>query len=271
MDPTSIGGLAPGKRISNHVVPGTKATPFSKLPRIERLRANDALEDPPEEDDGMDEDEEDESKATTPEEKEKMRMRGRGKTLKRFLRKKKKNVIDPATVSFPSFPWLSIARADPRSPSVRSFSPGRHQGEAEGREGEEGTSEEPQGWRRRDRCSFEVRAKARVVLTLSAIFHDLSSSLALRFPSLLFSKDANERARAKPTDPRWVLSFCFPPTAVMLRERRNTYIGLDLLEREKEGPKRKKEAKRYERKEGDFTVPKRERETAEAKANEEKG
>ncbi|KAL7418157.1 NUC141 domain-containing protein [Mrakia frigida] len=99
MDPTSIGGLAPGRRVSNHVVPGTKATPFSKLPRIERLRANDALEDPPEEDDGMDDKDEDESKATTPEEKEKMRMRGRGKTLKRFLRKKKKNVIDPATVA----------------------------------------------------------------------------------------------------------------------------------------------------------------------------
>ena len=102
MDPTVIGGLAPAKRVSSHTVPGTKSTPFAKLPRVERLRANNALEDPPEmnEADELDEDEMDDGQGGTKEEKaERMRMRGRGKTLKRFLRKKKKNVIDPATVA----------------------------------------------------------------------------------------------------------------------------------------------------------------------------
>lgn len=119
MDPSTIGGLAPGRRISNHVVPGTKATPFSKLPRIERLRTNGALENPPDEegdDDDDDMDDEDAAKAT-PEEREKMKMRGRGKTLKRFLRKKKKNVIDPATVS-PFFLSLASFSTLRRSPSL---------------------------------------------------------------------------------------------------------------------------------------------------------
>ena len=37
--------------------------------------------------------------AAPKEKKEKMKMRGKGKSLKRYLRKKRKNVIDPSTVS----------------------------------------------------------------------------------------------------------------------------------------------------------------------------
>lgn len=47
---------------------------------------------------GMDED----TKQKHREEKEKKKMRGKNKSLKRYLRKKRKNVIDPSTVR-----WLS--------------------------------------------------------------------------------------------------------------------------------------------------------------------
>lgn len=41
------------------------------------------------------------------EKKEKKRMRGKNKSMKRYLRKHRKNVVDPATVCFSAFSLLS--------------------------------------------------------------------------------------------------------------------------------------------------------------------
>lgn len=99
MDASQIGSLAAPTKYT-HLPRATKPTPFSQLSRTERLRTNGALEDPPEsDDDGASSGEDDgEGGASKREAKEKKRMRGRNKTVARLMRKKKKNVIDPATV-----------------------------------------------------------------------------------------------------------------------------------------------------------------------------
>lgn len=75
--------------------------PYARLPRIDRLRVSgkiDETEEQEEDDEanGMDE----ESKKKNREEREKRKMRGKGKSMKRYLRKQRKNVIDPAAVRF---------------------------------------------------------------------------------------------------------------------------------------------------------------------------
>jgi len=72
------------------------------LPRIERLRVQgkaDETELPQSDEDETVEGETEESKEVRKEKREKMKMRGKGKTLKRYLRKKRKNVIDAGVVS----------------------------------------------------------------------------------------------------------------------------------------------------------------------------
>lgn len=101
MDPSILGSVAAQEKKT--FAERQKPTPFARLPRTERLTANGAMEDPPSDDEGEKaEDSDDEGKGgkkgETSEEREKRKMRGRGKSLKRFLRKKKKNVIDPSTV-----------------------------------------------------------------------------------------------------------------------------------------------------------------------------
>ncbi|KAF8898038.1 BING4CT-domain-containing protein [Gymnopilus junonius] len=79
LDPELIGTLAPVSKLTTEVTPVIDAkgkttprteVPYARLPRIDRLR-----------------------------EREKRRMRGKGKSMKRYLRKQRKNVIDPAAVN----------------------------------------------------------------------------------------------------------------------------------------------------------------------------
>ncbi|KAF5346513.1 hypothetical protein D9756_010054 [Leucocoprinus leucothites] len=108
LDPEFIGTLTePSKLVTSDGKPATD-TPFARLPRFDRLRVSgkvDTTEDPHSSDDdnnderiaegGIDE----EKKAKLREEREKKRMRGKNKSMKRYLRKQRKNVIDPATVA----------------------------------------------------------------------------------------------------------------------------------------------------------------------------
>lgn len=102
LDPEMIGNLAPPSKLTETTFDGkpSVAVPYARLPRIERLRANgkiDVTEEPGSADEGERADGAKESR----EEREKRKMRGKGKSLKRYLRKQRKNVIDPAAVSFP--------------------------------------------------------------------------------------------------------------------------------------------------------------------------
>lgn len=86
----------------------TDGRPYARLTRLERLRLDGRADDAAE---ASDEDGEGEEggegqgrsgavKAGSGE-KDKHKMRGRNKSMKRFLRKKRKNVIDPTTVCPP--------------------------------------------------------------------------------------------------------------------------------------------------------------------------
>jgi U3 small nucleolar RNA-associated protein 7 len=93
LDPEFVGMVAPPSKLTNEI-------PFARLPREERLKRQnraDETENRSEEEEGEEEGEGD-VKDQRREEKEKKKMRGRGKALKRYLRKHRKNVIDPQTV-----------------------------------------------------------------------------------------------------------------------------------------------------------------------------
>ncbi|CAE7083826.1 unnamed protein product [Rhizoctonia solani] len=97
LDPEFIGQLAePG-----HIPFTTPELPFRQKPRLDRLRELGKADESPasdgEEVDDINADGGDEKSG--PIQKEKMKMRGKGKSLKRYLRKKRKNVIDPSTVA----------------------------------------------------------------------------------------------------------------------------------------------------------------------------
>ncbi|KAG8969040.1 Small subunit (SSU) processome component [Tulasnella sp. 419] len=113
LSPDFIGTIA--EPVKPHHPP--QDVPFSRLPRIERLKIS-GKADLAEENEATDsEEEEDEEKAASGSEsseeedandkpsekrpirtkKEKKKMRGRGKSLARYLRKKRKNVVDPST------------------------------------------------------------------------------------------------------------------------------------------------------------------------------
>ncbi|CAE6465437.1 unnamed protein product [Rhizoctonia solani] len=98
LDPEFIGQLAePG-----HVPFTTPELPFRQKPRLDRLRelgkADETAASDGEEADDFNANDDDE-KGGGPKQKEKMKMRGKGRSLKRYLRKKRKNVIDPSTVA----------------------------------------------------------------------------------------------------------------------------------------------------------------------------
>ncbi|KAF8519734.1 BING4CT-domain-containing protein [Hysterangium stoloniferum] len=107
LDPETVGSLAPPSKLtySNAVDGKSKAlstTPFRALPRLERLRAQGKADDsevPGDEDDAINDGVKAEAGGPPQSEKEKMKMRGRNKTLKRYLRKKRKNVIDASVVA----------------------------------------------------------------------------------------------------------------------------------------------------------------------------
>ncbi|KAH9914178.1 BING4CT-domain-containing protein [Epithele typhae] len=104
LDPDFVGSLAPPPKLST-AVDGAHDVPFARLPRHERLRVMGKADETEEADGGADdgdnEDGDGEGKARplTKAEKEKRKMRGKNKSLKRYLRKQRKNVIDPRAVA----------------------------------------------------------------------------------------------------------------------------------------------------------------------------
>ncbi|KDR85947.1 hypothetical protein GALMADRAFT_395963 [Galerina marginata CBS 339.88] len=97
---------APGKDKSKSKPQPAQRTeiPFARLPRIDRLRMSGKIDDS--EDRGSAQDEGDggeegdeETKKKNREEREKRKMRGKGKSMKRYLRKQRKNVVDPAAIA----------------------------------------------------------------------------------------------------------------------------------------------------------------------------
>lgn len=98
LDPKFVGSLAPPSKLSTTTTTfnGKPAieVPFARLPRLERLRVQGKAD---ETDVGNPDDTAPNER--TQEEKERKKMRGKGKSLKRFLRKQRKNVIDPTAVA----------------------------------------------------------------------------------------------------------------------------------------------------------------------------
>ncbi|GAW04938.1 BING4CT-domain-containing protein [Lentinula edodes] len=109
LDPEIVGSLAPPSKLTIHTNGGTGSSraaeiPFARLPRAERLRVSgkadltEEFHSDAESADGSD----DTRKKVDNEAQEKRKMRGKGKSLKRYLRKQRKNVIDPAAVAIRS-------------------------------------------------------------------------------------------------------------------------------------------------------------------------
>lgn len=108
LDPEIIGGVADG--VQRGLGTEGVAEVYRKLPRLERLRVSgkadesevvDPLDGKVDEEvsrEGFDGLSEKEKKAKREEVKERMRMRGKHKSMARFLKKKRANILDPATV-----------------------------------------------------------------------------------------------------------------------------------------------------------------------------
>jgi len=97
LDPEFVGSMAPPTKLTTSTN-GKPDIPFARLPRQHRLKLQgraDETEEVSEEEDGEGGGE---GKAVRREEKEKKRMRGKNKAMKRYLRKQRKNVIDPKAV-----------------------------------------------------------------------------------------------------------------------------------------------------------------------------
>ena len=127
LDPEFVGSLAPEPKLTT-AVNETHDIPFARLPRLERLRVSGKADETEETDDEPGGDDEADGKAKKPltkAEKEKKKMRGKNKSLKRsvhsspdlsmcyndmpcrYLRKQRKNVIDPKAVSTAPFSYPS--------------------------------------------------------------------------------------------------------------------------------------------------------------------
>ncbi|KAG0696524.1 NUC141 domain-containing protein [Suillus ampliporus] len=101
LDPDFVGSLAPTTQLTT-AVNDTHNVPFARLPRLERLRVQGKADETELVDDEEDAAEGDGDKNDKPQsraEKEKRKMRGKGKSVKRYLRKQRKNVIDPTAVA----------------------------------------------------------------------------------------------------------------------------------------------------------------------------
>lgn len=105
LNPEFVGSVdttdIPQKRVN------LETTPYARLPRMERLKVSgkaDLSEEVGSDAEGGDGDSDEEGgeggegKKGEKKVKEKNKMRGKNKSLKRHLRKKRKNIIDPATV-----------------------------------------------------------------------------------------------------------------------------------------------------------------------------
>lgn len=100
LDPDFVGSLAPTPKLTT-AVDDKSELPFARLPRLERLRVSGKADETEEDGDaaGDNESGEEGAKPLSKAEKEKKKMRGKNKSLKRYLRKQRKNVIDPKAVS----------------------------------------------------------------------------------------------------------------------------------------------------------------------------
>ncbi|KAJ4474470.1 BING4CT-domain-containing protein [Lentinula aciculospora] len=106
LDSELVGSLAAPSKLTIGTTGGSgssRATeiPFSRLPRAERLRVSGKADLTEEVYSDAGSANENDGKKTT-EEREKKKMRGKGKSLKRYLRKQRKNVIDPTAVAIRS-------------------------------------------------------------------------------------------------------------------------------------------------------------------------
>ncbi|TFK32296.1 BING4CT-domain-containing protein [Crucibulum laeve] len=105
LDPEFIGSLAPPSKLTTSTTFDGKPPvdiPYSRLPRMERLKVSgkaDTTEVVESGDEAVDSGEGDHGKKESREEREKRKMRGKGKSLKRYLRKQRKNVVDPTAVA----------------------------------------------------------------------------------------------------------------------------------------------------------------------------
>ena len=99
LNPEFVGSLAPPSKLTT-AVNSTNDTPFARLPRLERLRIQGKADETEIPDSSGDEDQGPSGKKEGSTAREKKKLRGKGKSMKRFLRKQRKNVIDPTTVSY---------------------------------------------------------------------------------------------------------------------------------------------------------------------------
>jgi U3 small nucleolar RNA-associated protein 7 len=90
-----LGHIAPDKGGETHAE--REARSFRELTRLERLKATGKADADEGAVGGLSDSEEEEGPQKA--ERQKKKMRGKGKAMKRFLSKKKKNVVDPALVS----------------------------------------------------------------------------------------------------------------------------------------------------------------------------
>ncbi|KAF5381546.1 hypothetical protein D9615_005611 [Tricholomella constricta] len=100
LDPEFVGSLAPPSKLTTVTTIDGKPPveiPFARLPRLERLKVSGKADETEEHSDeeGLD----DNGKKAAREERERRKQRGKGKSLKRYLRKQRKNVIDPTAVA----------------------------------------------------------------------------------------------------------------------------------------------------------------------------
>ncbi|GBE84537.1 Probable U3 small nucleolar RNA-associated protein [Sparassis crispa] len=98
LNPEFIGSLAPPPKLVT-AVDGKVDIPFARLPRLERLRVQGKADETEANDHDSDDAEAEGAPKPKREEKEKKKMRGKNKSLKRYLRKQRKNVIDPRAIA----------------------------------------------------------------------------------------------------------------------------------------------------------------------------
>jgi len=103
LNPEFVGSMAPPTKLTTDTN-GKSDIPFARLPRQHRLKLQgraDETEEVSEEDGG-------EGKVDKAKSDEKRRMRGKNKAMKRYLRKQRKNVIDPKAVRISPLRPLSL-------------------------------------------------------------------------------------------------------------------------------------------------------------------
>lgn len=84
LDPEFVGSLAPPSKLVTNI-DGKTDIPFSRLPRLERLRVQGKADETEETEDDVDGSEDrSDGKKRSKEEREKRKMRGKGKSTKRF-------------------------------------------------------------------------------------------------------------------------------------------------------------------------------------------